>query len=127
MKQCNTCKELKDTTAFSKDSRNNDKLNYKCRSCRKIDKDIYEQSGQRKATRYGLDVSVMKEMLAQGCTICKSNESLTIDHDHDCCPGRNSCGKCVRGVLCHTCNVGVGMFKNNTFLLHRAIEYLQNR
>jgi hypothetical protein len=27
-----------------------------------------------------------------------------IDHDHDCCPGSYTCGKCVRGVLCAPCN-----------------------
>jgi hypothetical protein len=26
------------------------------------------------------------------------------DHDHECCPGRRSCGHCVRGVVCATCN-----------------------
>lgn len=27
-----------------------------------------------------------------------------IDHDHSCCPGKESCGLCIRGVLHAQCN-----------------------
>src|SRR4029077_2130187 len=33
---------------------------------------------------------------------------LAVDHDHNCCPGAHSCGKCIRGILCGTCNSALG-------------------
>lgn len=53
------------------------------------------------------------------CKICRLNspKKLSIDHDHT--TGR------IRGLLCQSCNVGVGMFKDDVDLLAKAIEYLK--
>jgi hypothetical protein len=63
------------------------------------------------------------------CAICKSLTSgvkdWNIDHDHKCCSTRKSCGKCVRGLLCMKCNVGLGAFRDNLDFLQAAIDYLQ--
>lgn len=34
-----------------------------------------------------------------------------VDHDHDCCPGGWSCGRCVRGLICSECNVLEGKIR----------------
>lgn len=64
---------------------------------------------------------------AQGgvCAICQhSDPNLLVDHDHACCPGRESCGKCVRGLLCQRCNTGLGQFADDSRRLALAIDYL---
>jgi hypothetical protein len=54
------------------------------------------------------------------CEICKSKEPpLCADHCH-------VTGE-MRGVLCRTCNAGLGMFKDDPNMLMRAIQYLLER
>ena len=58
------------------------------------------------------------------CAICGTTEEestgkkLRLDHNHD--DGH------PRGLLCHQCNVALGLFKDNTQFLQAAIGYLQN-
>jgi hypothetical protein len=62
--------------------------------------------------RYGITLEQYDEMvISQGgcCAICGTTDpgrydNWHIDHDHACCPGRKSCGKCLRGLLCDVCN-----------------------
>lgn len=61
------------------------------------------------------------------CAICGESEklqhrsgtrySLAVDHDH-------RTGK-VRGLLCHRCNVAIGLFQENSLLLRKASLYLE--
>lgn len=50
---------------------------------------------------------------------------LAVDHDHACCPGKKSCGRCIRGLLCNRCNVMVGMALDDPARLDRAAAYLR--
>ena len=64
------------------------------------------------------------------CAICglPNNEinDFSIDHDHNCCPGDTSCGKCIRGLLHGKCNRALGLFKDDPEILAKALAYLQN-
>jgi hypothetical protein len=88
---------------------------------------------KRVADTYGLKPGQYAELLAfQGgvCFICRRKpglKRLACDHDHSCCPGPVSCGKCVRGLLCRSCNRDVlGHLKDDVAALQRAIDYLTN-
>ena len=41
------------------------------------------------------------------CPICRkpTDGKMEVDHDHGCCPGKRSCGHCIRGVVHHRCNI----------------------
>jgi len=69
------------------------------------------------------------------CAICRNPEvrktpkreikSLAVDHDHKCCPGPRSCGKCVRGLICEKCNHALGQTSDDPAILESAISYLR--
>lgn len=76
---------------------------------------------------YSLESDRLHKMLIDPkCEICGSKElKLHVDHDHKCCPGVKSCGKCVRGLLCPGCNHGLGNFRDNEERLLLAAAYLR--
>ncbi len=69
-----------------------------------------------KLLRYGLTQELFNRLLeAQeyACGMCRTpfadDQPIFIDHDHACCPAEmTSCGTCVRGLLCLSCNTGLG-------------------
>lgn len=63
---------------------------------------------------YGLTIEEYDGMAANGCMACGSMENLHIDHDHSCCASHyKTCGKCIRGVLCKSCNIAEGYLKGD--------------
>lgn len=77
---------------------------------------------------FGISIEQYNELLKNqnySCVICGTKETqdrrsgyLSVDHCH-------KSGK-IRGLLCGTCNRGLGYFKDNPELLYNAFSYLKN-
>lgn len=79
---------------------------------------------------YGIDILTYDLMYREQkgvCAICEQPETqkvgettcmLSVDHCHTT--------KAVRGLLCHKCNKGLGLFNDNLDYLNNAIKYLTN-
>jgi hypothetical protein len=94
------------------------------------------QADRMMRRRVNLTLEQYSEILHQqggGCAICGATESrkgnqvvrFSVDHDRSCCPGDDSCGRCVRGLLCSHCNLGIGHLRDDINLLESAITYLK--
>lgn len=85
---------------------------------------------------YGLTEETFNQMKAaqnEKCAICKEalgndTKNIHVDHDHSCCPSsKNTCGKCVRGLLCQTCNTFIGHIEKSPVRFANALLYLNWR
>lgn len=86
-------------------------------------KQVYSYSYSLKSRlkyKYNLTVEQWNDLSKDGCNVCGSKQELDtdrnlhVDHDHACCPGKSSCGKCVRGAVCNKCNTAIGRYEKNT-------------
>lgn len=125
-RKCRTCGFFQTPDQFAKDKSVFDGLGTECAPCR---------ADRSRFNLYGVTPEAFDEMRdAQDntCGICDrsfegvASKNIHVDHDHNCCPGKKSCGNCVRSLLCGQCNTGLGMFRDDPGLLTRAAEYLQN-
>lgn len=120
---CNSCKEYKLYKNFTKSKDCKSGHNSTCKQC----KVLWIHNISKKT--FDKILTAQK----QRCAICdRSFEefkgSWHIDHDHKCCGdrGKKSCGNCIRGILCGSCNNGLGMMQDNTKILKNAVIYLEN-
>jgi len=84
---------------------NDTKLKCHFKKIYKISKKDYDELCKKQAYR----CKICGELPSKGKRLC-------VDHDH-------SIGK-VRGLLCHKCNTGLGMFQDSATIMRKAIKYL---
>ena len=142
MKTCKNCLVEKPLDEFYTHKRTRDGKGSWCKKCliqktteKRKDpkqKELWKEYGRKSSLkhRYGITLQnydAMVEEQAGVCAICKTNTNggrglgsrLAVDHDH--------ITGLVRGLLCSMCNQGIGMFKDDVELLHKAIAYLEKK
>lgn len=116
-----TCRKCgKDSVAFSRNRSSPDGLQAWCKTCMRR---------YRLWTRYGLtpeDRERMEEAQGFLCALCRQVFPVHLDHDHSCCPGQETCGKCVRGLLCNRCNTLVGYYEHDPNTFNSVVAYVES-
>jgi hypothetical protein len=107
-KLCIGCNVWYNESYFKKHHSTADKLDIRCKEC---------ETFMRLQRMYKIGKQEVINFIEKqnGCAICHYRNSLfpiwwSVDHDHSCCNGDTSCGKCVRGIVCSFCNRGLGQF-----------------
>jgi Recombination endonuclease VII len=128
VKRCPGCGIEKPWKDFPRNKNTRDGLAFYCKICHNAktrESKIRNNAGYsayHRKHRYGVTRAEIEALLAvQGgkCPICRSRPPTHLDHDHET-------GE-VRGLLCFGCNGGLGLFKDNTAWLARAVLYLKDR
>ena len=127
-KKCGKCQVVLPSDAFGLHKRNHDGLHYMCKKCR-LDYDRNwrvenkdKQSVTKAAWRYKIsraEVTRLRETTQ--CEACSKplDDTKCIDHCHET--------GLVRGVLCHQCNITLGLLKDNPHVLDALAVYLRAR
>lgn len=105
-------------------TRGDGRVTHECVQCKKKRRVLRKPYDRKKylTLTYGLtneDYSIMLNDQNGVCGICEEDPGdrrLSVDHDHQ--TGR------IRGLLCRTCNAGLGMLKDSEQILARATKYL---
>jgi hypothetical protein len=133
MFKCKKCGENKPLTEYYKTTDRKSGHKSICKTCIKADPLTEEKKkymrdysvGYNLKTKYNLSVEQYNALLVKQnhkCAICSIDEKeapkgkLVVDH----CHATNK----VRELLCHNCNVSIGLLKESITTLSQAIAYL---
>ena len=136
--RCSDCNRMKPIDEFHADNgkfttRDRHGRHRYCKPCSNGHATKYNKTMNGKMTarntglkkKYKIDHAEYERMLAAqggGCAICQSKEPggkgrFAVDHDH-------VTGK-IRGLLCTSCNCGLGRFRDDSLRLRLAADYIE--
>lgn len=106
--RCYHCRKIKPYADFHKDSAAVNGVRGVCKLCWNEETRIVNLRRFYKLTFEQLDAMIASQN--GQCASCGVEVSrhiphgYAVDHDHDCCPSHKTCGKCIRSILCKSCN-----------------------
>lgn len=147
-KTCRSCCKIRDLTDFRDDQRSYDGYAHWCRPCqtsdrrdrrqadpeaaRAVEREHYRKTRDRHAdlkfrATYGITKAERDEIEERQCGQCAScgkppsgkghTKKLFVDHCH-------SSGR-VRGLLCHPCNVALGLLRDDPAVIQALLRYAE--
>lgn len=138
MKRCSKCGGDKSLDDFSNDKRSPTGKHSWCKKCRSDYNDLHRirspYNPEKRRDQYLQSPHLQNYEIRLSeqnglCALCKqppaNGEKLVTDHNHDCCPGEKSCGKCIRGLIHAHCNCALGFLRDDPKLCRLAAEYLE--
>lgn len=125
--RCGKCQDMKPLSLFTKSKIRKNEYSSHCKLCQKEWRDKNKEKLKHIGIKrtYGIsgeEYNKMKSDQDGRCIICNvlpsgfKKDVLHIDHDH--------ITKKVRGLLCGACNTAIGLFKEDTIAMVKAIEYI---
>ena len=142
MKTCSKCKQIKDLENFYRNRSCIDGRAHRCKDCSNEATVSWQKRNKEKVKsyrngkngpywrkwRYGITQEQYETILSSqnnSCKICQKPHDpsekmgrLRCDHDH--------VTGLLRGLLCHPCNVALGMVRDDIDVLAKCIAYLNH-
>jgi len=134
-KLCCTCKQFLLEDEFAPLDKSADGLQHQCQLCINLYRYGLNRNGiealmmSQDGCCANPNCRVILQIRSGGRDQPRRNKNVSVacvDHDHNCCPGASSCGKCVRGLLCWHCNAAAGLLGDAPDKISGLAEYLTN-
>lgn len=118
--RCKPCRAKESREQWARDGKLREVTIARKREWRRANPD--KARAQDRRSNYKVIDADYRAMLAsqdERCAICRSPNPNCVDHCHT--TGR------FRGVLCRTCNAGLGQFRDDPALMRAAARYIEAR
>jgi NMD protein affecting ribosome stability and mRNA decay len=128
-KRCTECKELKILNDYYTRAGGQFGKNSICKYCcndlakarhkKRFEEDSNYYKDIALRQNYNLTREQYEELIKNGCHACGSYDKLHVDHNH--------VTKTIRGILCHDCNIALGLLKDDVDRILKLAHYLESK